>query len=889
MTFTQSFIPYEIPHYGLVRLPRVEISADQKQSVGLSATASNYDFLAALARQGFKAKRSQLKPELFQKYGKRAKYELEIFEELGFTDYVLLVWMVIAKARELGVFIDYGRGSCAGSLIFWFLGITGVDSVDKGLLFERFVSRVRSKKQIIDGEIYLQGDLIADADLNLGEGRDAIVEWLRTIYPNRISKILNLSTFTGKILIKDVYKSYEEVSEEEANRVSTMLEKHFGIVEDLRDAQESNTAFHEWTEEHKKTYQIALKLVDLIRQTSIHASGYVVSFYDLHETIPLECSKEGELVSGFDMREVCNFAIKLDLLNLTTNHIIKDVLGQIQLDIADLNLDNNPLIYDHFQNNDLLPYGLYQISADCAYGVLNQIKPKDVFELSDVNACARPGALSYVESYVSKTHECPHPLFEQILKKTRNHCLYQEQMMHLLMAVGFTADESELCRKIVGKKLVEKVKEWKDKIYAKIKERNLPENLGDILWKILDDSSKYSFNLSHSVATSYLSALTVYLKYQHPAEFYCACLNSAKDLAKAGETPQDQVGFITEELPYFGIKLLPPDILKSKVDFTIENGDIRFGLKLLKGIADKNLEGLQTFRKEVGATKFEVFSQIKNSGLNIGVGCALIQAGCLEQFDTYNDKDGKPFKSRSRLTLEYCLWAKSDLLNDKERALCMGIGAKSEINWDVLRAVKYLAEEAKDEKGKPLIKETRFVTIKKRYQPYKEIYEQNSRNERLANFFYERKILGYSYSESLLDIFSEHIDGLKTVKEVMTLSPETRCKIIGFVSDPYSGKTRKGNRQFRFRLSDETGDIRVQAFNEKIDQISEQNGRLPIEEDLCICNCKKMDGDSLFIERGIDGVLVGIQTAKIYMRLSELRDGKDTKDTDSPEISQKST
>ena len=130
-------------------------------------------------------------------------------------------------------------------------------------------------------------------------------------------------------------------------------------------------------------------------------------------------------------------------------------------------------------------------------------------------------------------------------------------MMQLLVAIGFSLDDAELCRKIVGKKLVDKVKEWKQKIYDKVKENRLPENLGDILWKILDDSSKYSFNLSHSLATSYLSALTVYLKYKYPTEFYCACLNNARDLTKAGETPQDQIAAIKKELEYFKIELLP--------------------------------------------------------------------------------------------------------------------------------------------------------------------------------------------------------------------------------------------------------------------------------------------------------------------------------------------
>lgn len=375
---------------------------------------------------------------------------------------------------------------------------------------------------------------------------------------------------------------------------------------------------------------------------------------------------------------------------------------------------------------------------------------------------------------------------------------------------------------------------------------------------------------SHSLATSYLSALTVYLKYKHPAHFYCACLNSARDLAKAKETPQDQVGFIAQELPEFKIQLLPPDITRSEINFAIENGDIRFGLKLIKGIAEKNLEGLQTFRKSTATNKFEVFSAIKNAGLNVGIGCAIIQAGCLAEYEGYIDKEGKPFKSRSRLALEYSMWAKSDLLNDKERRYCMDVGMRPEIGWDVLRAVKYLAEVATDEKGRPLIKDTRFATIKKRYQPYKEIYEQNSRNERLANFFYERTILGYSYSESLLSIFAEHIDGLMTVAQALKAPANTRCKLIGFCTKPVAGKTKAGNKSFSFVLTDESGEIRVKVFNDRIGRIEKQNGRLPVEEDLLIVNCKKMEGDTVFAENGTDGTVIGVQTARIYMKLADL-------------------
>lgn len=845
--FINSFSDYEFDNYGLVRLPTISISNEQKKLVNLSNNSSNFDYLKSLVDKNFKE--HCFSQEKHIEYWKRINYELSIFDELGFIDYVLLVYLVINKARELGVFIDYGRGSCAGSMVFFILNITGVNAIEKGLLFERFVSRVRSKKQIIDGNVYLQGDLIADADLNLGEGREEIVEWLKTLYPNRISKILNISTFTGKILIKDVYKIYEEASEDEANSLSDLIEKRFGIVEEITECYKNNEDFKKWADENKDCYIISQKLSSLIRQESCHASGYVISYDNLNNLIPLELNKDGELMSGYDMREISNFAIKLDLLSLTTNRIIKEILNNTNEDISRINLDDEPIIYNQFQNNKLLPFGLYQISAHCAYGVTNEIKPKNIFELSDVNACARPGALSYVKSYVLNNHPCPHPLFEKILKPTRNHCLYQEQMMQLLVAVGFTLDDAEQCRKIVGKKLVDKVKEWKDKIYKKVKENNLPENLGDILWKVLEDSSKYSFNLSHSLATSYLSALTVYLKYKQPLDFYCACLNSIKDLTKPEESVQDNIAIVKHELDNFSIKLLPPDLVKSQNNFVKEYGDIRFGFKSVKGISEKNLERIEKFKNQSYKNKFELFESLKNSEINIGIGSALIQAGCLESYGT-----------RSRVVLELQTW---NILTPREKILCLSLGEK--VKWDVLDCIVYL-KSTLNENGKLYIKESRFNTIKNKYDKYKQIYVLNSKNETLANYFYEKIILGYCYSNSISSIYSHKIDNLLTIDKASKYSPNSQIKCIGFVKNPRKGKTKAKNDYLSFQLSDETGNIKVMLFNQKIEYCEEMNERLPIDDDLAIIEGQLREGNCIFANR------IGIQTKSIYMKLSELKD-----------------
>jgi len=264
---------------------------------------------------------------------------------------------------------------------------------------------------------------------------------------------------------------------------------------------------------------------------------------------------------------------------------------------------------------------------------------------------------------------------------------------------------------------------------------------------------------------------------------------------------------------------------------------------------------------------FHGFEKRRN---NIGIVSALIQAGCMSGYENYTGKDGKNFISRSSLVLEAQLF---NLFTDKEKSQILSVGSRPEVNWDVINALKFVSTQ-NNEKGKPLIRESRLVTLRKKYAPYSEIFKQNSKNERLANFFYERRVLGYSYSETISEIFKEHVDDLITISEIKDKEPNFRGKLIGFVKEPYKGKTKKGNDEFRFTLTDETGEIRIKTFNEKIKSIENQNGRLPEDDDLVICNVTKMEGDTCFTREGVDGGIIGIQTANVYTKLSELKDGK---------------
>ncbi len=828
--FCNKFNKYELANFGLVRLPEINIPVEQKTKLGLAPETSNKEILHKLVEVGLQNKKKYLKHDK-QKYLDQVKFELDLIEELGFTDYFLLVWIVVNKARELGAYIDPGRGSCTASTCFYLMGITGVDPIDKKLLFARFISKVRAKKQIINGVTYLQGDLAPDVDLNLSSVREDIVEWLNTIYQGKIAKIATVSVLTGKILIKDVYKTIEGVSEEEAKYVADMIDKHFGIVADIESMPEKNKLFKDWSEKHPLVFKIALKLRDINRQIGCHASGYVISFHELNGFIPLQLNKDKELMSSYAMEDVSNIAIKLDLLGLTCNEIVKDVLDNIPEKVEDINLEDSPIIYDQFQSGKLLPYGLYQISADCTYKALLKIKPKNINELSDLNAISRPGALSYLDSYVANNHLCPHPIFENILSPTRNHCLYQEQMMQMAVAMGFTVDESELIRKIAGKKEVEKVKSWKEKVYKKCEENNLDTSIGDLFWKILDDSAKYSFNKGHSLGVSYLGALTTYLKYKYPIQFYLACLKSAKSLPN----PLEEIGLINKELHYFGIKLLAPHILKSDLDFQIEGNNIRMGLTNIKGVSEKTISKIVKFKNNY-SNKFEIFHGAEEAGINITVLSSCIQAGALD--DNLN-------QSRPRTVLEAQLWR---LLTTKEKQYIIQLG--DQLNFDLLKIIKYLKDEKKDEKGKPIIKESRYETIKKNYQKYKEIYERNRKNETLANYWHERKVLGFSYAD-LRGIYSDFYDGLLSVEEVKNADKNEYIFTVGFVeeSNAWITKSEKKTRCFKIKVSDEISSIDVLMFNDKIEMCKENNGnKLPKEGDIVLIKGKKMD-DSVFADK----------------------------------------
>ena len=850
-TFVKKFNNIDLPLHG-VRLPSFEISESLRDRLDASKSEDNTKILRRLCYEGYEAKilSGELDPKLAKEYTDRTEHELNTMEELGFDDYMLLTWDVINFCKESDIPIGLGRGSAAGSFVLFLLGVTNLDPIKYGLFFERFISKIRAKKKVVDGITYLDGNLMVDIDNDVCYyNRHKVLEYIDTKFKGKTAKILTLNTLSGKLLIKECGKIIASKSETEMNTVSGLIPKLFGQVKDLEETYGEVSEFKEWCDkqENKEAYETSLKLRGLIKNKSVHASGILLSYDELEDSCPVELTSDKAMVSSYDMNWVSLFNVKLDILGLRSVSVVHDVCQQVGIDVKDIDL-NDPSIYRSLQDLEA-PHGLFQIEADTNYRVCQKVKPKNLEELSAVLALGRPGALTFVDQYANYTnndvYEPIHPLFDEILKSTGGVALYQEQMMQMANKIGFTLDEAEILRRIVGKKKVKEVREWKKKIVDKVKENKLAPEVSDVLWSVLEDSANYSFNKSHSICYAALAAITTYLKFNYPKEFFLSLLK----MTKHEPDPLSEINKIQVELILFKTKLLAPHITKSKMDFCIEGDNIRYGLTSIKGISDKTIEKLNNFRAQF-SNKFEVFQAASEAKVGIGVLSALIQAGAFEGFP----------QSRSKIVLEAQLW---NILTQREKRIAYNLGEKFE--FDLIKIIKSLVDR-KDEDGKVYIRGSRFETIKKKYTPYKEIYNQNSKSESLANWYYEKKLLGYSHANSLRKVFSQSIPGLQSIREVNSRRVGEKVVFVSTVDDYYKGKSKRGSTYIRLTNSDETGVVTALQFNQKIDESRLINGgKTPSKEDIVIIRGLKKE-DAVFIDN------IGIQSQKIFTKLSELKD-----------------
>ena len=523
----------------------------------------------------------------------RLDYELGVIHGMGYASYFLIVWDFINYARGHGVAVGPGRGSAAGSIVAYLLGITNIDPLRYALLFERFLNPERVSMPDID---------IDFDDINRGR----VISYVKERYgEDHVAQIATFGTMGAKGAIRDVGRVLEMPFSEVSN-ITKLVPSELNITLDraLKESADFRRLYDEDESVHR-VIDLARKIEGLPRNTSIHAAGVVIAKEPLANHVPVWVS-EGTLVTEFDKDDVEALGLlKMDFLGLRTLSIIEDALKNIKASHGiDLNIDDIPLEDD--LTAQMLCNGdtgaVFQMESAGMTNLVKDLQPKGFVDLIPTVALYRPGPLGsgMVTDFIDGLHGKKevvylHPLLEPILKETFGVVLYQEQVMQIVqMLAGFTLGQADLLRRAMGKKKHELLMAQRESFLAGCAKNGIDTPLANHIFDLLTHFADYGFNKSHSASYGMLAWQTAYLKAHYPVEFMAGVLTSIMDKA-------DKIPAYIALCRRMKIKILPPDINFSAATFGIENGAIRFGLAAVRNVGENAIAVLERVRAEGGS------------------------------------------------------------------------------------------------------------------------------------------------------------------------------------------------------------------------------------------------------------------------------------------------
>ena len=860
--FINQFEKYNFSKLGFIKIPRFEIPKEEIKNFKLKNNFNSSDYLAALIKYKFNEKLNNkiiLESEK-EKYYNRVEYEFNEIVRLHFTDYILLVYHLIDFCKKSNILNSPGRGSSGGSLLLYILDCVKINPIKYNLLFERFISSARTELKEIDGETYISSGSLPDFDLDSQRSlKYKINEYIDGQFPNKTVSICNISTFQTKVLLKEVLKAYEEMNEENAKEISKMVESQFGKIESFNETLKTNENFKDWAKKHEETVRIVKSLYQLNKNKSVHASGILICNENIKDCLPLELDSEKNIVCGYTMNDAQMFGTKLDNLGLKNLDAISNCLILINKKIEDIDVNDNS-IYEFLNKTDDF-YGIFQAEEGLGKSVMKTLKCKNVEDLGLSVSVGRPGSIKFLADIknakeTNKLKDWGDNRINDTLKDSYSVIVYQENIMALCKIMAdFSSSETNEIRKIIGKKL-DTMPLWKDKFINQSINNGFDEKICEEVWQTFEDSGNYLFCKSHGFLYGHLTAICIYLKANYPKEFYFSLLKNAKYEQK----PLEEVKTIISEIIKSNISILPPHILKSDYDFSIQENGIRMGIGNIKGISEKSIEKLQNFKTD-NSTKFDLFYAANEAHIPINVMASLILAGSMDDLIT---------ETRSKIMLELILW---NLLTLKEKKYATELGSKHQ--FKLIDIVKLLNKEIKNEKGKNIIKDSRMETIRKHYNPYIELHKYNNKNPDFCKFWMERELLGYSYSTNLLKIFKPHCSDLISILEATQTFERERVHIIGEIIDQKEWKSREKKLPcMKLKIQDHTSNCEILFVNsdteDRIGEIIENNGRKPKEGDIVIIRASK--GSDIFFGRSLS-----IQQNEVFMKISQLKDTELTK------------
>lgn len=554
---------------------------------------------------------------------KQLDYELSVIQKMGFVDYFIIVAEYCDWARSHGVAVGPGRGSAAGSVATYCMGITDIDPRKYSLFFERFLNPERVSMPDIDVDF---------SDKN----RYRVVEHVRQLYGNDdVCQIITFTTMAAKKIILSVGKAYGyPVSFYQQLAALVPTEPKITLPKALEESVELKIRYNS-DADAKKIINMAIKLEGLPCTTSKHAAGVIIADRPVNEYIPLAIAKTGDLVSAFDAVTVEELgALKMDFLGLKTLSVLEQCLDNIKItrgksiDLDHINI-NDSLVYSFIGSGNTV--GVFQLESSGMQSFMKKLRPKSLEDLIAGIALYRPGPMDYIPNYLAgknavNTIHYLCPQLRPILETTYNTIVYQEQVMQIFQQLaGYSLGQADNIRRAMSKKKQHVIDEERESFIHGDPKRNIcgclangiSADVAQQIYAQMVDFAKYAFNKSHSAAYAVISYQTAWLKYYYPVEYMTAIISVFRG------TPDKALAYIADSRKN-GIRILPPDINKSADDCMPEDGNIRMGLSAIKGMGEDAVQQILCHRKQDGP--FSSFAQFLPHCASMGVNKTAIEA-----------------------------------------------------------------------------------------------------------------------------------------------------------------------------------------------------------------------------------------------------------------------
>ncbi len=682
-------------------MPNYEIPADEKTAVDFDS------YLEKISFEGMNAKFGAVTNEIEE----RLKFELGIIKKMNFSGYFLIVRDFIEHAKSSGILVGPGRGSAAGSLVCYCIGITNVNPLEYNLLFERFLNPERISMPDID--IDFQDDR-----------REDVIQYAKEKYgENSVAQIVTFNKLAPRGVLKDVGRVLN-FPFQEINDLTKTIPIIFGKVKKLSECMKEEADFKKYfdtgdnfqKEEKKRFYDYCLVLENLNKNSSIHASGLVIAPGKVTDYVPLSkvTGEENVFCTQYDMNQLEDAGlIKIDFLGLKELKVIGNTLKLVNERYnKNHTIDNIPLddakTYDLFSAGSTV--GIFQFSKSKMREYLAKLKPKNISDLAAMNALYRPGPMKFIPDFIEKRFGRKpityiHPKMENTLKETYGIIVYQEQVMQIARDIaGFSLAEADNMRKAMGKKIKEKMMQIKEKFIEGSVTNGVAKKTAAEIFNLIVDFADYGFNKSHGVAYSILAFYTAFLKTHYPLEFLSVSMAGRKD-------DENELQQLANECRKMKIRLRPPDINESEMDFSVRYtesesgnsiGEILYGLSAIKNVGEKAAMNIIESRTEKGRFTglIDFLKKVDLRLVNKKALESLIFAGA---FDSVDGNRNKLFLNMERSTLYAQRYNLSEEANGQEGLFGSGENSRV-VNSDyIIQNYEEFPEQEKYNKEKSAI------------------------------------------------------------------------------------------------------------------------------------------------------------------------------------------